>query len=165
VYLTLGTIAYNGDVMRAAIDGLSRLPVDILVALGPGDPTALGEVPDNVRVAGFVPQAEVLRRADLVVHHGGTGTVLGALSAGLPQLVLPQGADQFSNAEALDTADAGRALTGERVTADSIAETAGTLFDDPRFRKAASSIQREIAAMPPPAEVVGQLETFVRERH
>ena len=59
----------------------------------------------------------------LVVHHGGSGTMLGALAHGLPQLRRPQGADQFLNAEALLPTGAA-----------------------------------EIAEMPAPAEVVGELE-------
>ncbi|KFU79805.1 glycosyltransferase, MGT family [Amycolatopsis lurida] len=163
VYLTLGTVAFGATgALRAAVDGLSRLPVDVLVARGPGDPGELGELPPNVHVAGFVPQSEILPRADLVVHHGGTGTVLGALSAGLPQLVLPQGADQFVNAEALETAGAGRALTGDQVTADAVEERAKTLLDDARVREVAARARHEIAAMPAPSEVVGRLEEFAR---
>ena len=80
-----------------AIAEIAPLDVDILVAVGPeGDPTLLGEVPSNVHVERFVAQSAVLPMVDLIVQHGGIGTVLGALGAGLPQLVLPQGADQFS---------------------------------------------------------------------
>jgi UDP:flavonoid glycosyltransferase YjiC (YdhE family) len=163
VYLTLGTVAFGAtDVLRAAVDGLARLPVEVLVAVGPGDPALLGEVPANVRIAGFVPQAEVLRRADLVVHHGGTGTVLGTLAAGLPQLVLPQGADQFVNADALTEAGAGRKLLGEEITADAVAEAAGLLLDDPAVREVAVEVAAEIARLPAPAEVVGRLTALAR---
>ncbi|OXM52335.1 glycosyltransferase [Amycolatopsis alba] len=161
VYLTLGTVVFGATgPLRAAIDGLSRLPVDVLVARGPGDPAELGEVPPNVHITGFVPQSELLPRADLVVHHGGTGTVLGALSAGLPQLVLPQGADQFVNAAMLETAVAGRALLGDRVTADAVEETAALLLEDPRVREVAARARHEIAAMPAPSEVVRRLAEF-----
>lgn len=161
VYLTLGTVAFGATgVLRAAIDGLSRLPVDVLVARGPGDPAELGDVPPNVHITGFVPQSEILPRADLVVHHGGTGTVLGSLSAGLPQLVLPQGADQFVNAETVETANAGRALSGDQVTADAVEERAKTLLDDARVREVAARTRHEIAAMPAPSEAVRRLEEF-----
>ncbi|MFC3448192.1 glycosyltransferase [Amycolatopsis speibonae] len=164
VYLTLGTVAFGAiGPLRAAIDGLSRLPVDVLVARGPGDPGELGELPPNVHVTGFVPQSEVLPRADLVVHHGGTGTVLGALSAGLPQLVLPQGADQFFNAEALESVNAGRALLGDQVTADAVEEKAGQLLEDPRVREVATRMRHEIAAMPAPSEVVRRLQEFAAD--
>ncbi|MDX8055073.1 glycosyltransferase [Lentzea sp. BCCO 10_0798] len=162
VYLTLGTMSSGAtDVLRRAIDGLARLPVTVLVAVGPGDPALLGDVPANVRVAGFVPQAEVLRQADLVVHHGGSGTVLGALAAGLPQLVLPQGADQFVNADVLAETGAGAKLVGEEVTADAITGAAGHLLDDPSAREVAVKVAAEIADMPAPAAVVQQLSELV----
>ncbi|WP_439657962.1 glycosyltransferase [Lentzea sp. HUAS TT2] len=162
VYLTLGTMQAGAtDLLRKVIDGLARLPVTVLVAVGPGDPARLGDVPANVVVAGFVPQAAVLRRADLVVHHGGSGTVLGALAAGLPQLVLPQGADQFVNADVLAETGAGVRLVGEEVTADAIEAAAGRLLDDPAAREVAGRAAAEIAGMPAPAAVVERLTALV----
>ena len=93
---------------------IAAFDVDVLVTVGPeGEPAALGEVPDNVYVERFVAQSAVLPLVDLIVHHGGTGTVLSALEVGLPQLLLPQGADQFVNAEILTSAGAARALPND----------------------------------------------------
>ena len=55
--------------------------------------------PTHVRVEAWVDQAEVLCRCSAVVSHGGSGTFLGALARGVPQLCLPLAADQFRNAE------------------------------------------------------------------
>lgn len=163
VYLTLGTVSHTAtDVLRQAVTGLARLPVTVLVALGPG--ALPGDVPPNVRIAGFVPQAEVLRRADLVVHHGGTGTVLGTLAAGLPQLLLPQGADQFVNADVVEATGAGAKLAGPEITADAVTAAAGRLLDDPAVREVAGRARSEIAGMPDPAAVVDQLTALVRGR-
>ncbi|MFD4668783.1 glycosyltransferase [Lentzea sp. NPDC058450] len=163
VYLTLGTVAFRAtEVLRDAVDGLSRLPVQVLVAVGPGDPAVLGAVPPNVRVAGFVPQAKVVRQADLVVHHGGTGTVLGALAAGLPQLALPQGADQFVNADALVASGTGEKLAGDEVSADAVAEAAGRLLRDESTRDTARKARDEIAAMPDPTAVAEELIALVK---
>jgi len=158
VYLTLGTVSFGATaVLRAAIDGLSRLPVDVLVARGPGDPAALGELPERVRAVGFVPQGEVLRRAALVMHHGGTGTVLGTLAAGLPQVVLPQGADQFVNAATLEVLGAAKSLVGEAITADAVEAAARELLSDPATRDVATTVATEIAAMPAPERVLGDI--------
>ncbi|HUQ57664.1 glycosyltransferase [Lentzea sp.] len=163
VYLTLGTVVFGAtEVLRTAIGGLARLPVEVLVAVGPGDPAVLGELPGNVTVAGFVPQAKVLQRASLVVHHGGTGTTLGTLAAGLPQLVLPQGADQFVNADALVEAGAGTKLVGPEVTADAVETAARRLLDDGAVREVALEVAAEIAGMPDPAAVVQRLTALVR---
>jgi UDP:flavonoid glycosyltransferase YjiC (YdhE family) len=66
-----------------------------------------------VRAERFVPQGVRLPHVDVVAHHGGSGAMLGALSHGLTQLVLPHGADQFMNAKALLDSGAGRCLLPE----------------------------------------------------
>jgi UDP:flavonoid glycosyltransferase YjiC (YdhE family) len=70
------------------------------MTVGPaGDSDALGTVPPNAHVEGWWPQEEVLPHAALVVGHGGFGTTLGALAAGVPQVNVPLFAlDQFENA-------------------------------------------------------------------
>jgi UDP:flavonoid glycosyltransferase YjiC (YdhE family) len=49
-----------------------------------------------------VPLGQVLPRALALVSHGGIGTVSQALAAGIPQLVMPLGFDQFDNAARLE---------------------------------------------------------------
>jgi UDP:flavonoid glycosyltransferase YjiC (YdhE family) len=88
-----------------------------------------------------VAQSEVLPLVDLIVHHGGTGTVLGALEAGLPQLLLPQGADQFFNAEMLTTAGAVRALPNEAQQPGAIGEAVQALLGDCPERQAAAQLR------------------------
>jgi MGT family glycosyltransferase len=158
VYLTLGTEFGNVDVLRQTIEGLSRLRVDVLVAAGPVvDVAALGAVPGNVRVEAWVPQGDLLPYVDLVVHHGGSGTTLGALAAGKPQLFLPQGADQFTNAEVVLDAGAGGRLLPEEFSADAVTAQAGQLLADGSVAAAARRLSEEIAAMPAPADVVRRL--------
>ena len=160
VYLTLGTyVAGHVDSLRAAAAGLGTLDVDALVTVGPsGDAEALGPLPDSVRVERFVPQGVLLPHLDVVMHHGGSGTMLGALAHGLPQLMLPHGADQFMNAEALVGSGAGLRLLPEEIAAEAVAEAVQALLTDHRYRDAASRIGAEIAAMPAPADRVPDLE-------
>ena len=159
VYLTLGTVSFGAvDVLRRAASEIAALDVDLLVAVGPeGDPTLLGELPDNVHVERFVPQAEVLERVDLIVHHGGTGTVLAALEAGLPQVILAQGADQPFNADLISQSGAGRHQANDDYTPGSIAALVEPLLGDCPERATAVRVAAEIARMPAPAEVVPQL--------
>lgn len=163
VYLTLGTAFGTIDVLRKAIDGLAPLEVRVFVSVGPPmDVSELGDVPDNVTVRSWVPQADLLPFTDLVVHHGGSGTTLGSLSAGVPQLILPQGADQFSNAEAVVGLGAGEQLLGDDANGDVIATRAKHLLGDETAHKASRALAAEIAAMPSPEDVARQLPEFVR---
>jgi UDP:flavonoid glycosyltransferase YjiC (YdhE family) len=160
VYITLGTVAFGAvEVLARAVRETAALDVDVLVAVGPeGDPAALGELPGNVRVERFVAQSKVLPLVDLIVHHGGTGTVLAALEAGLPQLLLPQGADQFLNAATLPAVGVARALPNDAQQPGAIRNAVQALLDDSApERKAAARVRDEIAALPHPAQVVPAL--------
>lgn len=161
VYLTLGTIFAEPGTFRAAIDAISAVDVEVLVALGRVDPASLGDVPPSVHLERFVDQAAVLRSVDLVVHHGGSGTMLGAAAHGRPQLVLPLGADQFYNGEAVTSAGVGRMLEPARVSAGEVAGAVKRLLGEPSFRAAAGVLRREIAVMPHPRDVLPEIMDVV----
>ena len=164
VYLTLGTVSFGAvDVLRRAVKEIAELDLDVLVAVGPdGDPAALGPVADHVHIERFVAQAQVLDRVDLVVHHGGYGTVLGVLAAGLPQLILPQGADQFHNARSLADFGAARALLGDDQSPGAIGDAvAALLLVDAPERAVTAGLRSEIAALPAPADVVAELDSLI----
>ncbi|ADJ50396.1 glycosyl transferase [Amycolatopsis mediterranei S699] len=154
VYLTLGTAFGTPELLKTAIDGLATLGTPVVVATGRVTPEDLGPLPEQVTAQAWVPQAAALAHADLVVHHGGSGTALGALAAGVPQLVLPQGADQFANAEALLAVGAAVRLLPGELSAEAVAEQARKAFS---CRDAARAIAEEIAAMPSPDEVARDL--------
>jgi UDP:flavonoid glycosyltransferase YjiC (YdhE family) len=164
VYLTLGTVSYGAvEVLQRAVNEIAAHDLDVLVAVGPvGDPDALGRVPANVHVERFVAQAQVLGLVDLVVHHGGYGTVLGVLAAGLPQLILPQGADQFHNAGSLAELGAARALLGDQQVPGAIGDAVAALLAvDAPERSVIAGLRDEIAALPAPADVVSELDKLV----
>ncbi|SDI46001.1 glycosyltransferase, MGT family [Actinokineospora alba] len=161
VYLTLGTAFGQAGVLRTAIDGLATLPARVIVAAGPTVEIAdLGTAPDNVTVLPWVPQADLLPHTDLVVHHGGSGTTLGALAAGVPQLFIPQGADQFVNADAVTEGGAGVQLVGDAITVEAVAARAADLLADDAVAARSREVAAEIAAMPSPAETAATLETL-----
>jgi len=159
VYLTLGTVSFGAiEVLRYAVSEIAALDVDVLVAVGPdGDPAALGDVPTNVHVQRFVSQPEILPMMDLVIHHGGTGTVLAVLAAGLPQIILPQGADQFVNSDILGRIGAARTVRNDQHTAGALRNSAQELLAGSSEQVIAAHLQTEIAAMPAPKDVIPTL--------
>jgi UDP:flavonoid glycosyltransferase YjiC (YdhE family) len=162
VYLTLGTVFNDPAILRTVVAALGALPVRVLVTVGPnGDPAALGELPANVRAERYVDQEAVLGHCDHVVSHAGSGTVLGALARGLPQLCLPQGADQFLNAAAVASCGAGLALPPSEVDEPAVALAVGRVLQEPRFRDAAGLVADSIASMPSADDVVRVLEASV----
>jgi UDP:flavonoid glycosyltransferase YjiC (YdhE family) len=162
VYVTMGTVFNDVNPLRVAVGALRDLPVRILVTVGPhGDPAMLGTQPGNVRVERYVPQSAVLEHCDVVVSHGGSGTALGALALGLPQLCLPQGADQFLNAAAIASAGAGLAILPDECTPEAVTHAVERLLVEQAFRDAAARVGESIRAMPPVEEVAALLEMVV----
>lgn len=166
VYLTLGTVVNDPGLARTVLDAIQDLPVSIAVTTGPGvDPTVLGDRPRNVAAADFVPQALLLPYVSAVVSHTGSGTMLGALAAGVPQVCLPRGADQFANAERVQATGAGVRLLPDEVSPERLREALLAVLDDPAYARAAGAMQREIAAMPSADQVLRDLEdTLSAER-
>lgn len=159
VYVTLGTVHAHTAALAVAVAGLADLDVRAVVAVGPaGDLTALGAQPPHITVAGWVDQAALLPHCAVVVSHTGSGTFLGALANGVPQLCLPQAADQFRNASAAERGGLGLVLAPGEATASNVADAVRRLIAEDGFRTAAAGVAAEIAAMPTPAQVVPQLE-------
>jgi UDP:flavonoid glycosyltransferase YjiC (YdhE family) len=162
VYLSFGTVVTSAELLRTAIDGLLPLNVRVLVATSAVvDPAELGELPDRVVALPWVPQAEALRYATVVVHHGGQGTTMSSLAAGLPQLILPREADGLGNAPAVSAVGAGRLLLAEDVSAEAVEAEVRTLLTDGAYREAARRVAQEIEAMPGPADTVARFAEFV----
>ena len=159
VYLTFGTVFNDTGLFASAMAGIARLDIDVLVTVGPAaDPAALGPVPPNVRVERYIPHTAVLPHCAAVVSHAGSGTFLAALGMGIPQLCLPQGADQFINARQGAAAGAALALAPGEVSADAIGDAVGRLLVEPGFRSAAGRVRTEIEGMPSPDDVGAILE-------
>ncbi len=160
VHLTLGTVVdREGAVLREAIDALRDLPVNLVVATGPGiDPAALRPRLDHVVVRDFVEHGEIMPNADVLVSQGGSGGLLSALSHGIPQVVVPLGADQFHNAEAVVRAGAGVAVTPFAV--HDLRRAVEQALDDPELARGALRLRSEIRRMPSPEQTVPLLEAL-----
>ncbi|MFK4264755.1 macrolide family glycosyltransferase [Streptomyces milbemycinicus] len=142
LYASLGTV-FNADpqLLRTFATSLAPLGGTVIVSTGQTDPAALGPLPANVLARRSVPQLEVLARAAIFVTHGGMNSANEALYAGVPLLVVPQGADQPIVARRVAELGAGLSIRTEDVTEDSVRALARRLLDDPRFRAAATTVQ------------------------
>lgn len=149
-YFTLGTVkntdAADFKVGLAALDGYDGV---VIATTGRRlDPEELGSVPANSLVEVFIPQAALLGRADLLVSHSGSGTMLGGLVHGVPQVALPRGTDQPQNAALVARAGAGVVVAPEDYAVGTIRAAVGEVTGDPEYGAAAERLRDEIATMP-----------------
>jgi len=121
----------------------------VLVTVGREiDPAELGPQSGHVHVERFLPQADVLPRCELVVFHGGSGTLTGALAHGLPMVILAMGADQPANAMRCEALGLGISLEPVLVTPNEVRDAAASVLADQAYGRAAQQWQRDIAAQP-----------------
>ena len=103
--------------LQRVMDALATLAVRAIVTTGPAiDPASLTP-PANVTVVPAAPHRQVLRHAAVVVTHGGHGTAIKALDAGVPMVLLPHGRDQADTAARVTARGAGIAINRAASTA------------------------------------------------
>jgi MGT family glycosyltransferase len=108
------TVMRQEGLLQRAADALGQARVRGLVTTGPAvDPAAIS-APGNVTVTRWVRHADVLPHCSAVITHGGHGTVMKALIAGVPLILVPLGRDQPDNAARVVYAGAGRPAPEER---------------------------------------------------
>ena len=149
-YFTLGTIK-NADALdfTTGLTALEEYDGTVIASTGrPLDLDELGPLPGNAVIAEFIPQTVVIERADLLVSHSGSGTMLGGLVHGVPQVALPRGTDQPDNAALLVRAGAGLLVAPEDYAVESIRAAVTEVTRDAAFRAAAERVRDEIRAMP-----------------
>ena len=136
------------ELLRAALEGLADLPVRVLATTNRRtsehrpeipDPEPL-EVPANATVVEWLTYSRAMAAADLVISHGGHGTVARGLEAGVPLLVCPYVGDMAENGARVAWAGAGLSLPRRLVSARRIRVAAKRLLAEPRFRRRAEEI-------------------------
>jgi UDP:flavonoid glycosyltransferase YjiC (YdhE family) len=151
VYLSYGTAAgalpHAGALYNQAIVAAGEVPARVLITVGnETDLDALDTPPPNVHVERFVPQRDVFGHAGVVVSHGGSGTTLGALAAGLPLVVVPLFADQPDNARRVAAVGAG---VVSEPSPEPLAAAISEVLANGSYQEAASRVAAEMASLPP----------------
>ncbi|MEX5717302.1 glycosyltransferase [Geodermatophilus maliterrae] len=141
------------DRMMARVVAAARGTEVDVVLVRPDRGVARGPLPANVTITGWVPFADVLPGVAGLVHHGGAGSVMSALAAGVPQVVVPGAGDRTVHARLIAARGAGLAVPAKEITTATLEQLVG----DPVLRWKAQEVAAEIAAMPPPADLVEPL--------
>ncbi len=148
------------SLLRAALEGLAGLPVRVLASTNRQLPPAA--VPPNARLVAWVSYKRVMPDCDLVVCHGGHGTVARALASGCAVVVVPAGGDMNENAARVDWAGVGVRLPSRLVGARGLALAVGRALARPALRRGARGLQAWAAQHDGPARAAALVEAFAR---
>ncbi|QYR22259.1 DUF1205 domain-containing protein [Paenibacillus sp. sptzw28] len=160
ICVTLGTVLpHTAGVsgISGVIEAVRNLDAEVVLALGETDPSVLGALPPNVRTTGWIPLSALVPTCSAIVHHGGAGTTMNAVVAGVPQLVFPHMADQHINAAAVEKRGIGLTYLPEETDVETLQWSLFKLLDDPSFTQAAQEVKGENEKQIPPAELIPRL--------
>jgi UDP:flavonoid glycosyltransferase YjiC (YdhE family) len=147
-----------------AIDALAALPVHGVVTVGDSVDPATLKPAENVVVFATADHDDLMRRASLVVTHGGHGTLMRALTHGLPLVVIPGMAhDQAPNAAAAQAWGVGRALPGD-ADAEGMRGAVQEVLASSACRENAEVISRQLAGVDGARNAATEIEALLSER-
>lgn len=141
VLVTLGSSG-QADLLPGLLRELARLPVTLLAATA--GRVTLGDLPDNVLAADYLPLETATGAARLVICNGGSLTTYQALAQGVPALGLCSNMDQLLNMGAISRLGAGRLLRAARATPAAVRAAAAAMLADPEPARAAGRLARRM---------------------
>jgi UDP:flavonoid glycosyltransferase YjiC (YdhE family) len=151
VLISLSTFVFAGmtEALQRIVDATAGLEARVVVTTGGAVDPAVLRAPAGVEIEGYVPHAELMPQACLLVGHGGHGTTMQALAHDLPVVVMPMDGhtDQPMVGKSLEEAGAGRVVS-KKATPDQLAPVLAELLADGPHRAAAARLGSAIRAMP-----------------
>jgi glycosyltransferase (activator-dependent family) len=163
VCLTLGLTAREGaDYLVGStaglVDALGDLDIEVVATFNAAQRELIPALPENVRVADFVPLHALLPTCSAIAHHGGAGTWSTAAVTGVPQLIFPSVWDNAYRARRTAEIGAGLHIPPDELTPQALRDGLVRLLAEPRFAEGADRLSREMTRDPSPADVVAVLE-------
>ncbi|GAA4726422.1 glycosyltransferase [Brevibacillus fulvus] len=126
--------------LHTAVEAFSHKPYKLVVTHH--EPYQGEEpLPDNVLwVTDYPVHSRLMPQADIVITHGGCGTLQKSLKYGVPMVIIPLGADHPFLAEHCESLGVAKVLTPEQVTVATMEATVKSILGDSSYRRNAQRI-------------------------
>lgn len=163
VYVQHGRFFNLPSLWPALVEALDGLGCRVVASVNKMD-SELGIVPDSFFVRPHIPQGAVLKSADLAISCGNSTAFLGAMTAGVPSLLIPGGGEQPDVAALGERVGVARTLCPTEATAERIRKEIQVLLTNSRYREMAAEYQTAFSQIDSFAKVVGLLEILAETR-
>jgi MGT family glycosyltransferase len=160
-----GTSPEGRSTFAAILAALGGEPINLILTVGPDtDPAQFGPQPEHVHVARYLPHSALLPHCAAFVTHGGYGSLMAGLNAGLPLVVIPISADQPYNAACCAALGVGRLIAPEDRTPEAIRAAVRAVLSDTSYRANAEHMRDAMTELPGMDHAVALLERLAREK-
>jgi MGT family glycosyltransferase len=164
VLVTQGTVANHdfGLLVAPALAALAKERDVLVVATAGGRPVEAipGPIPDNARVASYLPFEWLLPKVDVLVTNGGYGSVNQAMSAGIPLVTAGMTEDKADVNARVDWSGVGINLSTNEPTPAALREAVRTVLHSRCYRARAAAMADEFRSIDTQSEIlriIGQL--------
>lgn len=148
IFVTLGTHLHKvkKKFIPRIIHHFGTLPFRFVVSLGGYQLDELLPLPRNVKVVDYIAYDKILERVDAVIHHGGMGIIYHAIDKSCPAIVVPQGYDQFDNAQRITDLGIGLRISNRQLLSKHLLGYINTILNDECYQSRTAKLGRTIAA-------------------
>ena len=150
------------QLLRAALAGLAGEDVRVIATFNGREPSPPVAVPANAVLVPWLSYSQTMPACDLVVAHGGHGTLMRALSCGCPVVLSPAGGDMGENAARVDWAGLGVRLPRRLCTPRGVRLAVRRALDRPDLRPRVQRVADWIAAHAAGGRAVDEIERWAR---
>jgi UDP:flavonoid glycosyltransferase YjiC (YdhE family) len=167
IYCSLGSQNYlyaeSRAVFQAVIDAARERPdAQFVVALGRELKAAdFRNVPANVILAGFAPQLDMLKKAWVMITHGGLNGIKEAIMFQVPMIVFPFVRDQPMNAARIEHHGLGVTANPKRASAELVLDCLSKIENNPAFRTKVQQMGRRFREIEASGKGVRLIQSFL----
>lgn len=163
IYCSLGSQSHlykeSRNFFQTAIDAMANRP-DWQMLLSVGNHLKAADfdaIPSNVLLVSSVPQIQVLKRASVMITHGGINTVKECIFLGVPMIIFPVSSDQPMNAARIEYHGLGLRGSFNKLSVELIQSLIGKIEQNPAFKTRVEAMRQkfiEIEDAEPSLDVV-----------
>lgn len=167
VFFSFGTLAFSlpraPRLVREMLDAAAQRPDwrFVLAVGGTMSPETIGAAPPNALVVGHAPQLALLRKADVMVNHGGTNSVKECIYFGVPMVAVPLQHDQPAIARLAAHHGVGTCLPPPEFTSKSVLAHLDEVLGKPTYRNAVTRMQSLFVEADAPERTAAVIENIL----
>lgn len=157
IYFTIGSTGFD-NLLEEAISIYSD--TDYQVIMTTGGAKVPHRIPSNFFVEQYAPGLKLMQVSDVVVCHGGNGTIYQALSRGVPIIGIPTMHDQWFNMERVEALGVGIRLSERNLQPDHVFDAVAKILSDRSFARNAQKLQKVIEKYDAPKRAAELINNF-----
>lgn len=155
IYFTIGTTGFK-KILELAIRLYSKKDYQVIITTGDSK-MRLKNDSEHIYIEEFAPGLKIMEISDVVVCHGGNGTIYQAFSTETPIIGIPTMHDQWFNMERVQELGAGLLISHQQLKIDDIENAVDQILMNPKFKRNVSRFKREILKFNAPDAAVGHI--------